>query len=139
MEISKVSLDSISANLQNGVVLTSSELNDFLVKDLTNTIQYQDKFVCADYAERLASNAREQKYQMGVLYLWGFYTETHKPWSHALNQIVTTEGLVVIEPQNDMWWYANQHEIRVGEDFLFWYFDPPCNVRIERIESFSLP
>jgi hypothetical protein len=140
MEISKVSFDSTSANLQYWTVPTPSQLDVFLVKDQTNTIQYnEEKFVCKDFAEKLALNAREEKYQMNVLWLFGHVTETHEQWSHALNQMVTTQGLVTIEPQNDMWWYANQREIRVGDDFLFWYFDPPINVHIDRIECRELP
>jgi len=40
---------------------------------------------------------------MGIVAVFG-YDKNYKPYAHAFNAIITTQGLRYIEPQNDYFW-----------------------------------
>jgi chaperonin cofactor prefoldin len=88
-------------------------------EDQTDTIKYDDPdFVCGDFAVMLAIHAKVKHWDMGVIGVWGYNRDTHEDYAHAFNAIITTEGLVYIEPQNDdVWWYENHEEISIGTTY----------------------
>ena len=82
-----------------------SQLQSWLAVDGTNEFQYIfPDFICQDYAATLMLHARTQEWQMGLVNVYGYDTNTRVEWNHALNAIITTEGLVYVEPQNDRVW-----------------------------------
>lgn len=85
-------------------------------EDQTNTLEYDDPdFLCGDFAAMLAFHAKVKHWDMGVIGVFGYDRETHEDYAHAFNAIVTTEGLVYVEPQNDdVWWYEDHEEISIG-------------------------
>lgn len=97
---------------------TTSELDWWLTTDETDEIWYDHPdFVCGDFAVMLSQHAKLEHWDMGVVAVFG-YDENYDSFAHAFNVIITTEGLVYIEPQaDDVWWYADHEEI--SED-IWW-------------------
>lgn len=86
-----------------------------LYEDQTDKIKYDPDFVCGDFAVMLAIHAKVKHWDMGVIGVWGYNRDTHEDYAHAFNAIITTEGLVYVEPQNDyVWWYEKYKEISIG-------------------------
>jgi len=68
----------------------------------------------------LSQHAKLTNWDIGIVAVWG-YTETYESYAHAFNAIITTDGLIYIEPQNDnYWWYTGHQEISPG---LWWEID----------------
>lgn len=112
--------------LEKGQVPTLSQLQNWLTTDQTNTTKYNDPdFVCSDFAAMLLVHARTQEWKMGLVFVYGNDTSTHQGWSHAFNALVTTEGLVYVEPQNDgVWWYTNHAAIQAGGNYQMEQYNP---------------
>lgn len=122
--------------LEKKQVPSLTQLQTWLSIDQTDKIgQYNDPdFVCTDFAAMLVVHARTKEWQMGLIFVYGNDTSTHKEWNHAFNAIVTTEGLVYVEPQNDgVWWYANHQAIRSGRDYEMEQYDP-VTIHVNDIE-----
>lgn len=100
-------------------VPSTSDVRAWLTSDRTDRFRYTDPdFVCGDFAIVLALHARAKHWDMGVIAIWGYEAETRKEFNHALNAMVTKEGLIYIEPQtDDLWWYENHQAIREGETY----------------------
>lgn len=112
--------------LENKQVPSLSQMQNWLALDKTNTMKYNaPDFVCSDFAAMLVVHARTQEWKMGLVFVYGNDTSTHEEWNHAFNAIVTTEGLVYVEPQNDgVWWYANHAAIQAGGDYQMEQYNP---------------
>jgi chaperonin cofactor prefoldin len=91
---------------------TTTQLQDWLTSDSTNSIGYTTpNFICGDFSVMLSQHAKLTNWDIGIVAVWG-YTETIESYAHAFNAVITTEGLVYIEPQNDnYWWYTGHQEI----------------------------
>jgi hypothetical protein len=91
---------------------TTSELTSWLALDETDEIWYNDpNFKCGDFAVMLSQHAKLEYWDMGIVGVFG-YTETYESYAHAFNAIITIEGLVYVEPQNDhVWWYSDHKAI----------------------------
>lgn len=115
-----------AAPLENKQVPTLSQFQNWLASDQTNTIQYNPPdFVCKDFAATLVVHARAQELQMGLVFVRGYDVNSHQDWNHAFNAIVTTEGLVYVEPQDDgVWWYADHAAIQSGKDYMIGQYNP---------------
>jgi len=77
-----------------------AELKTFLLKDDTDSIKYDfDKFVCADFAERLHNNAEAAGIRAAFVSIWlGPCSYFPTSGGHALNAFETTDkGLVYID------------------------------------------
>jgi len=77
-----------------------AELKEFLLKDNTDSIEYDfDKFVCADFAERLHNNAEAVGIRAAFVSIWlGPCSYFPTSGGHALNAFETTDkGLVFID------------------------------------------
>jgi len=77
-----------------------AELKTFLLKDDTDSIEYDfDKFVCADFAERLHNNAEAASIRAAFVSMWlGPCSYWPTSGGHALNAFETTDkGLVFID------------------------------------------
>jgi outer membrane murein-binding lipoprotein Lpp len=98
------------------VTPTTTQLQDWLTSDSTNSIGYTTpNFICGDFSVMLSQHAKLTNWDIGIVAVWG-YTETHESYAHAFNAIITTDGLVYIEPQNDnYWWYTGHQEITPGQ------------------------
>jgi len=99
---------------------TTSELEEWLTTDETDEIWYDyPDFICGDFAVMLSQHAKLEHWDMGVVGVFG-YDENYDSYDHAFNAIITTEGLVYVEPQTDeVWWYADHEEISEG---IWWEF-----------------
>lgn len=88
------------------------ELKQWLATDQTDEILYNDpNFKCGDFAVMLSQHAKLEYWDMGIVAVFG-YTETYTSYAHAFNAIITVDGLVYVEPQNDhVWWYTDHKEI----------------------------
>jgi hypothetical protein len=140
MDISYTFWSNFARPLEDKQVPTPSELSNWLTTDQTNAIKYRLDFDCGDFAHQLVIHAREQKYQMGLVYLHGHHTDTNKEFNHAFNVIYTTEGLCYVEPQKDwIWSYPNNAEIEVGKDYEFGLCDPPLRIHVDRIDTIVSP
>ncbi len=100
---------------------TTTQLENWLATDTTDSITYTlPDFICGDFSLMLSQHARLMHWDIGIVAVYG-YTETYESYAHAFNAIITTEGLVYIEPQNDnYWWYSGHQEIYSG---LWWEID----------------
>lgn len=77
-----------------------AELKTFLLKDNTDSIEYDfDKFVCADFAERLHNNAEAAGIRAAFVSIWlGPCSYWPTSGGHALNAFETADkGLVFID------------------------------------------
>jgi len=77
-----------------------AELKTFLLKDDTDSIEYDfDKFVCADFAERLHNNGEAASIRVAFVSIWlGPCSYWPTSGGHALNAFETTDkGLVFID------------------------------------------
>lgn len=92
-----------------------------LYEDQTDGINYDyPDFVCGDFAVMLAIHAKTKHWDMGAVAIWGYIKDTREDFAHALNAIITTEGLVYIEPQTDeVWWYERHEEIESDTIYRF--------------------
>ena len=97
---------------------TSTQLEEWLATDNTSSIIYTTpNFICGDFSVMLSLHAKLMNWDIGIVAVRG-YTETNEVFAHAFNAIITTEGLVYIEPQTDQtWWYTGHQEITSG---LWW-------------------
>jgi len=101
--------------------LTTTQLRDWLASDSTDSIYYTSpNFICGDFSVMLSQHAKLMHWDIGIVAVWG-YTETYQSYAHAFNAIITTEGLVYIEPQNDHYWWYNGHQAIY--DGLWWEID----------------
>ena len=122
--------------LENKQVPTISQLESWLSIDRTNEYHYNfPDFICQEYAAILVLHARAQEWQMGFVNVYGYDTNTGEEWNHSLNAVVTTDGLVYVEPQNDaVWWYAGHAEMKSGQNYQILHSDPPRTIHIKKIE-----
>jgi chaperonin cofactor prefoldin len=102
--------------LAHEVIPTNTELENWLATDTTDTIGYtMPDFICGDFSVMLSQHAKLVNWDIGIVAVWG-YTDTYESFAHAFNAIITTEGLVYIEPQTDQyWWYTGHQEISQGQ------------------------
>jgi hypothetical protein len=115
-----------------------ADLESWLQEDKTDEMQYDyPNFVCTEFAVMLAIHARAENCDMGVVWIQGYINDTREAFNHVLNAIITTEGLVYVEPQNDqVWWYNDHQAIAAGKVPQIWesiYIDA---VKIEIIEEY---
>lgn len=90
--------------LLNKNVPTIEELQQWLSEDKTDEIQYDyPNFICGDFAVMLSQHAKLKSWDMGVVSVYG-HDKNYEPYGHALNAIITTEGLRYVEPQDDYFW-----------------------------------
>jgi hypothetical protein len=97
---------------------TNTQLENWLATDNTDSNSYTlPNFICGDFSLMLSQHAKLMNWDIGIVAVTG-YTETYENFAHAFNAIITTEGLVYIEPQTDQyWWYTGHQEITSG---LWW-------------------
>jgi len=102
--------------LAHKVIPTNTELENWLETDSTSSISYtMPDFICGDFSVMLSQHAKLMNWDIGIIAVWG-YTETYESFAHAFNAIITTEGLVYIEPQTDQyWWYTGHQETTPGQ------------------------
>ncbi|NVM26909.1 MAG: hypothetical protein HWN70_13465 [Desulfobacterales bacterium] len=91
------------------------ELRSWLLLDQTDRLGGHAEFDCKDFSTVLSVKARTRYWDMGIIAVAGYDEETEERYGHAFNFIVTTEGLVYVEPQRDeYWWYSDHKEIEAG-------------------------
>lgn len=106
------------------------ELELWLQSDKTDEYEYDDPdFACLQFSLLLMLHGRAQHYDIGVVAIYGFNNETGEPFFHSINAVVTTVGLVYIEPQLDeVWWLEDYSEITNGTTHRFPGFGDPIYV-----------
>lgn len=98
----------------NQITPSLVEVTNFLNRDNTDSISYTDSFQCRHYALVLSIKAKSESLKMGVVSISGV-ADNGENVSHAINAIVTNDGLVYIEPQTDfVWWYDDFEAFQVG-------------------------
>lgn len=101
-----------------------TELKTFLLKDDTDSIKYDfNKFVCADFAERLHNNAEAAGIRAAFVVVWlGPSSYWPRSDGHALNAFETTDkGLVFIDCTGPLGFSINADKIvdvEVGKDYV---------------------
>jgi len=107
--------------LKNRTVPSVRELELWLQIDETDRRAYGDPdFTCLHFSVLLMLNARARHYYVGVVAVYGYNNRTKEPFSHSINAVITTEGLVYIEPQLDrVWWLQDHSEITGGNVHRF--------------------
>lgn len=107
----------------------TSQLEQWLATDNTNTNQYMDpNFICGDFSAMLSLHAKLNHWDIGMIGVLG-HTRTQARFDHAFNAMLTTDGLVYIEPQTDqVWWYQNHQPMTEG---AWWQYPGAGNVYIE--------
>lgn len=93
----------------------------WLQRDKTDEYAYDDPdFSCFHYSVTLMLHGRAQHYDIGVVLIRGHDNITGEDFSHCINAIITSEGLVYIEPQLDeVWWFDGYLEIINGTTYTF--------------------
>ena len=111
----------LDPSLQNKSIPSTAELQLWLENDGTDRYEYVDPdFTCYQFSVLLMLHGRAQHYDIGVVAIHGYRNETGEPFSHSVNAIITTEGLVYIEPQLDeVWWLGDHSEIAKGTTHTF--------------------
>jgi len=111
--------------LKTKEVPSVSELELWLRSDKTDENRYDpDDFSCFHFSVLLMLHGRARDYDLGVVAIHGRSNNTGEPISHSINAVITTEGLVYIEPQLDEVWWLNGHsEITNGTTYRFPMFD----------------
>ena len=90
------------------------EVYNFLNRDITDSTPYTDSFLCRHFALVLSLKAKSAGFKMGVVSISGVQ-DNGENVSHAINAIMTKDGLVYIEPQDDyVWWYDDYEAIQLG-------------------------
>ena len=122
--------------LQNQSVPSTAELRLWLQRDKTDEYEYSDPdFTCYQFSVLLMLHGRAQHYDIGVIAIHGYRNETGEPLSHSVNAIITTEGLVYVEPQLDeVWWLEEHAEITEGTIHTFPGSEDP--IHVEEISTF---
>jgi len=112
------------------------ELELWLQIDNTDESAYNDPdFACLHFSVLLMLRGRAQHYDIGVVAVYGHHNETEEPFSHSVNAIITTEGLVYIEPQLDkVWWFEDHSQMTVGTTHEFPISEDP--IYVENIAVF---
>ena len=107
--------------LESKRVPSIKELELWLQSDKTDEYEYDDPdFICFHFSILLMLHGRAQHYDIGVVAIYGYHNETEEPFLHSINAIITTEGLVYIEPQLDeIWWLEDHSEITNGTIHTF--------------------
>ena len=110
------------SSLHDKHVPSIAVLQDWLLEDKTDEMEYNyPNFVCTEFAVMLAIHARAEDYDMGVVWIQGYINGTLEAFNHVLNAIVTTEGLVYVEPQSDqVWWYDDHQAMTAGRVYHIW-------------------
>jgi len=107
-------------SLENKSTPSISALKDWLALDLTDQLNFNEDFNCRDFSILLSIKARHKHWDMGIIELRAVINETGNTWKHALNFIMTSEGLVYLEPQTDtVWWLPDHKEIEPGMTFRY--------------------
>ena len=122
--------------LQNHSIPSTAELRLWLQRDKTDEYEYSDPdFTCYQFSVLLMLHGRAQHYDIGVVTIQGYRDETGESFSHSVNAIITTEGLVYIEPQLDeVWWLEDHSEIEKGTMHTFPGSEDP--IHVEEISIF---
>lgn len=122
--------------LQNKSIPSTAELRLWLQRDKTDEYEYSDPdFTCYQFSVLLMLHGRAQHYDIGVVTIHGYRNETGKSFSHSINAIIATEGLVYIEPQLDeVWWLEDHSEIEKGTMHTFPGSEDP--IHVEEISIF---
>lgn len=122
--------------LQSKSVPSTAELQLWLESDKTDEYEYVDPdFTCYQFSVLLMLHGRAQQYDIGVVTIHGYHNETGESFSHSINAIITTEGLVYIEPQLDeVWWLEDHSEIAKGMMHTFPGSEDP--IHVEEISIF---
>ncbi|MFQ6068790.1 MAG: hypothetical protein ACE5KD_04515 [Candidatus Bathyarchaeia archaeon] len=109
-------LEAFNEPLSYEEIPSTYELEQWLAIDETDKIQYDEPdFVCGDFSVMLSLHAKMKHWDIGVVGVFG-YNETYESFAHAFNAMISTEGLVYVEPQTDeVWWYTNHEEITEGK------------------------
>jgi hypothetical protein len=141
MDISWTFWSNFARPLEDKQIPTPVEFYEWLVTDQTNEIKYRKPdFDCRDFAHQLVIHAREQKYQVGLVYMLSHFIDTKKEFNHAFNVIYLTDGLYYVEPQKDwIWSYPDHVEIEEGKDYVFGLCDPPLRIHVDRIYTIIPP
>jgi len=115
----------LDTTLKTKEVPSISQLELWLRSDKTDEYEYDpDDFSCFHFSVLLMLHGRARDYDLGVVALHGRSNNTGEPISHSINAIMTTEGLVYIEPQLDEVWWLNDHsEITNGTTYRFPMFE----------------
>lgn len=107
-------------SLENRSTPSISELKDWLAQDPTDQLSFNENFNCRDFSILLSIKARHKHWDMGIIELRAVINETGNTWKHAFNFIMTSEGLVYLEPQTDtVWWLPDHKEIEPGITFRY--------------------
>ena len=111
----------IDPPLERKRIPSTTELELWLQNDETDEYEYIDPdFTCYQFTVLLMLHGRAQGYDIGVVAILGYRNETRESFSHSINAIMTTEGLVYIEPQLDeVWWLEDHSEIANGTIYTF--------------------
>lgn len=116
--------------LENKSVPSINELKLWLQIDKTDELKYDDPdFTCFQFSVVLMLHGRAQHYDIGVIAIYGYNNKTGEPFSHSINAIITTEGLVYIEPQvGEVWWLEDHSQITNGTVQVFPMFEDPIHI-----------
>lgn len=116
--------------LKSKRVPSTSELELWLQIDKTDEYEYDDPdFTCLYFSVLLMLHGRAQHYDMAVVAIYGHIDETGEPFSHSINAVITTEGLVYVEPQLDeVWWLEDHSEIINGTTYTLPMSEDPIYV-----------
>lgn len=115
----------LDTSLQTKRIPSISELKLWLQNDKTNEYGYKEQdFTCFHFTVLLMLHGRAQGYDLGVVAIYGESNKTGEPISHSINAVITTEGLVYIEPQLDeVWWLSGHSEMMNGTLYRFPMFE----------------
>ena len=107
--------------LETRRVPTINELRLWLRDDETDKYEYDyPDFICFHFTILLMLHGRAQHYDIGVVAIYGYDDETGDAFSHSVNAVMSSQGLVYIEPQLDeVWWVEENLEITNGTTHIF--------------------
>ncbi|MCW4021481.1 MAG: hypothetical protein NWF14_09700 [Candidatus Bathyarchaeota archaeon] len=105
--------------LKYKTVPSTDELRLWLLNDTTDEYEYSDTdFDCFHYSATLTLHGRARHYDMGLVAIYGYNVFTGERLFHCINAIVTSEGLVYIEPQLDeVWHFEGNSELTNGTSY----------------------
>jgi len=121
---------SLDLPLESKRIPSTNELKIWLQIDKTDEYRYNDPdFACFHFSLLLMLHGRAEHYDIGVVAIYGRNDKTGKPFSHFVNAVITTEGLVYIEPQLDeVWWLDDHSEITNSTTQAFLISEDPIYV-----------
>lgn len=111
---------------------TSTEVYEWLINvDTTNLEEYNETFMCGDFAITLINHMRERGWR-GLFVAMEFDNYTENPtgiqkcygnWGHAIVAIECIDGIWFIEPQTDgMWYWCNETHTHLDVWDVVWHW-----------------